>query len=152
MQNRAEHLKRLNTRGVDGNEMGVSVSVVPLAVRRGLCAAHLALIAVLSLVPARLFPPSATQVPGMDKVVHVVLYGVLGVLLRWAAEGGAAWAKGWTLPLAGAGYGLLMEACQLCFSGGQRSFSWADALANLAGVMLFWHLAGRVLSANRRRG
>jgi VanZ family protein len=126
--------------------------VVPLAIRRGLCAAHLALIAALSLLPPWWFPPPATQVPGMDKVVHVGMYGVLGALLRWAAEGSPTWAKGWTLPLAGAAYGLLMEGCQLWFSGGRRSFSWADALANLAGVMIFWHLAGRVFSANRRGG
>ena len=39
--------------------MGPSFSVVSLTVRRGLCAAHAGLIAVLSLVPVWLFPPSA---------------------------------------------------------------------------------------------
>ncbi|MDD3440651.1 MAG: hypothetical protein PHU50_04285, partial [Kiritimatiellae bacterium] len=64
--------------------MGLSFSVVSLAVRRGLCAAHAGLIAVLSLAPVWLFPPSAGSVPGLDKVVHFVLYGLLGALLRWA--------------------------------------------------------------------
>jgi VanZ family protein len=121
--------------------MGVAFSVVPLAVRRGLCAAHLALIAVLSLLPARLFPPSASSVPGMDKVVHMVLYGLLGVLLRWAAASSRGGTSGWRLPLAGAAYGLLMEGLQGWLGWG-RSFSWGDAAANLAGVVLFWHAAG----------
>ncbi len=129
--------------------MGVPFSVVPLAVRRGLCTAHLALIAVLSLLPARVFPPSATQVPGLDKVVHVLLYGVLGALLRWtlAREGEARPGPGW--PAAAIGYGLLMEVAQLTLSGGSRSFSWADAVANAIGVIAAWIWAGWGLSRSR---
>ena len=39
----------------------------PLPIRMWACAAHLALIAVLSLMPAWLFPPSPPGVSGIDK-------------------------------------------------------------------------------------
>ena len=119
----------------------------PLALRRKVCAGHLALIAVLSLVPAWLFPPSLAEVPGLDKWVHVAMYGVLGALFRWAA-GVKAGPLGRWLPAAGAGYGFLMEFLQLWLGGGTRSFSWGDALANLAGVVLFWLLADRAMGRN----
>ncbi|NLG36350.1 MAG: VanZ family protein, partial [Lentisphaerae bacterium] len=125
------------------------LALVSLAARRRLCAAHLGLIAVLSLVPAWLFPPSAAGVPGLDKAAHVLMYGILGILFRWAADESSRWSADWKLPMAGAAYGLLMEGFQLWFSGGTRAFSWGDALANLAGVALFWHGTGRILNRFR---
>jgi VanZ family protein len=109
------------------------------------------LIAVLSLLPARLFPPSDASIPGLDKLVHLAMYGFLGVLLRWEAsrEGGRT-AGSWRL--AGAiGYGLLMEVFQLLVGGG-RMFSWGDAAANAAGVLLFWAGAGWLFAAPKRSG
>ena len=117
----------------------------PPWVRRGICAAHLAVIAVLSLAPAWLFPPSPPGIPGIDKAVHVGLYGVLGALLRWAAGPWAERRAALGLPAAGAAYGFLLEGLQPWIGGAGRAFSWGDAAANLAGVMLFWLAAGRVL-------
>ena len=116
----------------------------PQGIRRTVCAVHLAAIAVLSLLPAWLFPPAAAGIPGIDKVVHAAMYGVLGALFRWAAGPKVSPAGRW-LPAAAAGYGLLMEFLQLEFSGGARMFSWGDAAANLAGAFLFWSVAGRFL-------
>ena len=117
----------------------------PLPIRMWACAAHLALIAVLSLMPAWLFPPSPPGVSGIDKAVHVGLYGVLGALLRWAAGAWGERRAALALPAAGALYGLLLELLQPWLGGAGRAFSWGDAAANLAGVMLFWLAAGRVL-------
>ena len=117
----------------------------PMRIRRWACAGHLALIATLSLLPARLFPPSIPRVPGMDKWAHLAMYGVLGALLRWAAGPGKPSPAARWLPVAGAGYGLLMEGLQLWIGGAGRMFSWGDAAANLAGVILFWVAADRVL-------
>mgnify|MGYP003609286336 CR=1 FL=1 len=117
----------------------------PMRIRRWVCAGHLALIAVLSLVPTWLFPPSISRVPGIDKWAHVAMYGVLGALLRWAAGPLAATRIFRWLPVAGVAYGFLMELLQLWISGGGRSFSWADAAANLAGVVVFWGAADRFL-------
>lgn len=87
--------------------------------------------------------------PGLDKLVHVALYAGLGLLLRWAAEGRRGGAREWAVPLAGAVYGLLLEVGQLVLTGGERTFSWGDALANLAGVELAWHLTGRLRRVGR---
>ena len=127
------------------NRLKTMVLACPMRVRRAACAVHLALIAVLSLAPAWLFPPSPPGVPGIDKAVHVGLYGVLGALLRWAAGPGAGRrAAGW-LPVAGAAYGFLLELLQPWIGGAGRTFNWGDAAANLAGVALFWLAAGRLL-------
>ena len=104
---------------------------------------YLILIAVLSLLPVWLFPQAISQMWGMDKLVHVGMYGVLGVLLRWAAAGNNGWTRGWRLPLAGAGYGWVMECFQYGFSGGARTFSMGDAIANLVGVSVFWWWTNR---------
>ena len=119
----------------------------PLGIRRWACASHLALIAVLSLVPAWLFPPSVSEIPGIDKWAHVAMYGALGALLRWAAGPAASPTSRW-LPAAGVAYGFLMELLQLWISRGSRSFSWADAAANLVGVVLCWGAASRFLGGD----
>ena len=126
----------------------IRLTSVSLVVRRWICAGHAALIAVFSLAPAWLFPPSPPGVPGIDKAVHVGLYGILGALLRWAAgPWGKRRAAGW-LPAAGGAYGLLLEWLQPWIGGAGRAFSWGDAAANLAGVALFWWAVDRFL----RRG
>ncbi len=117
-----------------------------MGIRRGICAGHLLLIAVLSLLPAWLFPPSLSGIPGIDKWMHVAMYGLLGALFRWAAgQGKVPRAVRW-LPVAGIAYGVLMEYLQRWASGGGRMFSWGDAGANLAGVVLFWFAADRVMA------
>ncbi|HOO19985.1 MAG TPA: VanZ family protein [Kiritimatiellia bacterium] len=118
--------------------MGLLFSAVPQAIRRRLCAAHAGLIAVLSLVPAWMFPPSTGGVPGLDKAVHFVLYGVLGALLRWAQPPGRSGRRGAAWVAVAAGYGLLMEVLQLTLCAGSRGFSWRDALANTAGAAVGW--------------
>ncbi len=122
----------------------------PLSRRRWACVLHLGLIAVLSLLPAWLFPPSIAQIPGVDKWVHVAMYGVLGGLMRWAAgqEDIPPAARG--LPMVGAAYGLLMEFLQSWVGGAGRTFSWGDAAANLVGVFAFWWAAGRVLGRGHK--
>ena len=95
--------------------------------------------------------------------MHVLLYGGLGALLRWALHQSPAAAAGHGAGLAprqsprhGAGqalalafafgYGLAMECLQSLFAGGSRVFGWDDVAANAAGAVLFWFLAGRLLT------
>ncbi len=113
----------------------------PMRLRRRVCTLYLILLTVLSLLPAYLFPPSVTQISGIDKAMHVAMYGLLAAMLRWAAGQGPLRPAARWLPLAAAGYGLLMECLQLLLSGGTRMFGWDDALANLVGAVLFWVVA-----------
>ena len=69
------------------------------------------------------------------------MYGVLGALLRWAVGGRPGWRAHLGWPLAAGAYGLLLEFLQF-YLGNGRGFSWGDFAANLAGVALFWLLAG----------
>ena len=130
------------------NRLQLRLRACPLRVRRWACAGHLALIAVLSLVPAWLFPPAVSGIPGIDKWAHVAMYGALGGVLRWATGPAAAARTSRWLPVAGGGYGFLMELLQQWVGGGTRSFSWADAAANLVGVVLGWGAAGRLLGGD----
>ena len=113
--------------------------------RHLLCGLHLALIAILSLLPAWFFPASVTGVAGLDKVVHAGLYGILGALVYWARAADrkgpprARWALG------AIGYGVLMEVLQLTLSGVRRGFSWGDILANAVGVAAGWLVMQRLL-------
>ncbi|MGD9780940.1 MAG: VanZ family protein [Kiritimatiellia bacterium] len=127
-----------------------SLTAVSFVVRRWLCAAHLALIAALSLLPAWMFPPSASGFPGIDKVVHAAMYGLLGALLRWAAGRESIPPAARWLPAAGVGYGLLMEVLQRGIGGTGRAFSWGDVLADLAGVAAGWIAAERLAGHGRR--
>ncbi len=122
---------------------------VSLALRRWICAVHLAVIAVLSLARRGCFRRRRPGLPGIDKAVHVGLYGILGALLRWAAGAWGERRAALALPAAGALYGLLLELLQPWLGGAGRAFSWGDAAANLAGVGLFWWIAGRFLGREK---
>ena len=131
------------------NGLKTRLLACPLWIRKWICAVHLAVIAFLSLAPAWLFPPSPPGLPGIDKVVHVGLYGVLGALLRWAAGPWAERRAALWLPVAGAAYGFLLEWLQPWIGGAGRTFSWGDAAANLAGIGLFWLATGRLLGRGK---
>ncbi|MFO7725811.1 MAG: VanZ family protein [Oceanipulchritudo sp.] len=72
--------------------------------------------------------------PGMDKVAHFILFGLLGI--AWARIPGKETARMVRLAMAvgltGA-FGLVDEALQL--HNPERQFEWADLLADLAGVL-----------------
>jgi VanZ family protein len=110
-----------------------------------LCSLHLALITILSLLPAWFLPASVTGVVGLDKVVHAGLYGILGALVYWAraADRKGPPRAGWAL--GAMGYGVLMEVLQLTLSGVRRGFSWGDILANAVGVAAGWLVMQRLL-------
>ena len=86
------------------------------------------------------------RVPGMDKMIHAVLYGVQTILLI------AAWrtrnrpigrALLINVALASGAYGLLMEVLQRVLTD-CRVFSWGDVAANLAGALAAAALMARV--------
>lgn len=93
----------------------------------------LVMVAVLSLYPV---PERAPQAPGVDKLAHVVMYGITSALMfvtfREAKKMSLT-----TLALASfagaAGYGMLMEALQGMTT--YRAFSMLDQLANTIGAL-----------------
>ncbi len=119
------------------------ILAVPLPVRWTVYVLYLGLVALLSLVPADVFPARATRLPGADKVVHFAMYGGLAVLLRWTLAGRPVTGRryGWALGMA-LGYGVLMEAMQHFFTGGTRAFAVSDIVANTVGAVLCWFAAG----------
>ena len=102
-----------------------------------------AVIFVLSNQPQLVAGP---DVPGFDKVVHLAVYAVLGVLL---ARGGRLWpvATAWLVAL-GVAYGASDEIHQMFVPG--RSPEVADWVADALGVALGVYLY-TLWQARRRR-
>lgn len=96
-------------------------------------------------------PPDALSgVPGLDKLTHLLLYGVLGFLLyratRWPGWRGLAVGRVLTIAGALAVFGTIDEIHQVWIPG--RGMEGADLLADLAGGAIGAVAAG--LSAARR--
>ena len=113
--------------------------------RWGPVLAWLSMIFVLSDQPD--FGPPGLDVPGLDKLAHVVEYAILGLLLRRA--GRVSRQAGWGGMMGLCALGGLLWACtdelhQARVPG--REGDWRDLLADAAGLVL-----GLGLGAVRRR-
>ncbi len=75
----------------------------------------------------------------MDKVGHFLMYGGLSAIFCWTfhRKNRNALIYYSTIILLCFGYGILMEILQGLIHGLDRSFSPADAVANLAGICIF---------------
>ena len=115
------------------------LSVIPLLVRRTICAAYALLIAIISLAPKLSFDFLPPLFPDMDKLVHVLLYAILCWLFLWAASptpGRPTWRRLiFSVALCFA-YGTLLEAAQEIFQPNDRQFSIGDMAANTFGAAL----------------
>jgi VanZ family protein len=82
-------------------------------------------------------PPSGPEVPHLDKVVHTVEYGILGLLISWAAAGRVrGWRQLGLLLAAGLAVAVVDEWIQQHTPG--RTPSLHDVLADLTGLGLAW--------------
>jgi VanZ family protein len=103
------------------------------------CCVYAVFLLVISVLPARFFGDSPDIFPGQDKLVHAAVYAGFAFLLARATAQREALRiinRFSMAASAAAGYGALMELLQLIFFWSQRSFSWGDILANLAGAAL----------------
>ena len=82
------------------------------------------------------------DIPNADKYVHIILFGVLGVLWSYYVwtkkkrEGNMArWFR--IVFLAVTANGILLEIIQYCFIP-DRSYDWWDILADMAGAGTAW--------------
>lgn len=82
------------------------------------------------------------RLPGADKVVHVVLFALLAATARWRF-GAGRWLLGVVV-----GYAVASEVVQANLLPG-RSGDVYDVLADVAGAVVGWHLAGRGAAEQR---
>lgn len=99
----------------------------------------------LFILIACLMPPSGLPktpiLPGLDKVVHIALFGVWSFLLAGYTRSSAA-----IVLLAGLALGLGIEFLQEVSAMG-RSFEWWDVVADLSGVLLGYLVCVHVIPA-----
>ena len=93
----------------------------------------------LSIMPASALAETPELFPHQDKVLHALMYGGWTVLLGWTLQRQmhnrpAACMAG--IVLLATAYGALMEVLQGSLIWIQRTCSWGDMLANLAGAIL----------------
>ena len=82
--------------------------------------------------------------PGLDKLVHVVLYAILGVSLAWSRWRTASTISGYQLVLVGVVYGYLDEWHQSFVPG--RFPSWEDGLADVIGLIIGFYFFNKCFS------
>ena len=112
--------------------------------RYGPAALMTVLIPALSLLPARFFRHMAGThpIPGMDKLVHALLYAALEATLVYALSEAARlrYSCAFRIALAAAVYGVVMEVAQKLLTH-SRSCDPLDALANALGAFAVAFLA-----------
>lgn len=94
---------------------------------------YVGFIIALSLLPPQHLP-KVPLFPGMDKLVHFMMYFIFSVLLCWALRAEHNYYRLLFIIPATIGWGILMEYFQLSMHAG-RSFSWYDVLSNSIGVV-----------------
>lgn len=108
--------------------------------RYGPAVVMVTLVPVLSLLPARFFRAVAAGtpvVPGMDKLVHALMYAALTVSLCHALPQPARhrYRNAFAIALAATLYGLVLEVFQGVFTK-TRGMDPTDALANAVGAFV----------------
>ena len=105
----------------------------------------------LTLVP-RPLPDAGVEIPGLDKVVHAVMFGGLAFVAcidaaqrRRGSFGQVARGKAWFIALLSAVFGGLVEIAQMAMGAG-RSGDLLDFVADCAGAVAGMLLAARVLA------
>ncbi len=106
----------------------------------------------LTLVP-RPLPDAGVEIPGLDKVVHAVMFGGLAFVAcideaqrRRGSFGQVARGKAWFIALLSAVFGGLVEIAQMAMGAG-RSGDLLDFVADCAGAVAGMLLAARVLAS-----
>lgn len=96
-------------------------------------------VAVIMLVPGMFLPPVLVSVPGIDRAVHFIAYGVLAYLTGTDLyrQRRYRWLRvyyvyvGLVVVVC---YSVVLELAQVFVVG--RTFSWDDLLANVVGIII----------------
>jgi VanZ family protein len=98
-------------------------------------------------MPSKTFKTIPTFFENEDKVIHFLMYGGMSAMLCWAIprRNRRQFAYYAAITCFCAGYGMLMEILQGVFTQLDRSFSWFDMTANLAGAIFFIPIKEKLL-------
>lgn len=123
---------------------------IPGWLRTGFTVVYLMGVTWVSLSTSLTFP-STLSFSASDKIFHLLVYGILGGLMRWVFWGHLMGAvRSLSILAAVCGYGVIMEIAQEMFTKGMRQFDPLDIAANSLGAVLFWVFTGFVLNRSAR--
>jgi VanZ family protein len=88
----------------------------------------IAIVTILTIVPAILMPQQVNELPGVDKWLHALTFAILAL---WFT-GQYARRSYWLIAIGLAGYGALIEIGQSLIP--YRSAEWGDLVADVAGI------------------
>ena len=127
--------------------------MTPSRVRHTVSILYLGVVAILSLIPSRTFKDIPSFFEHMDKIVHFLIYGAMAALLCWTfrKRERRQFVYYTAVILFCIGYGILMEGLQEAIHAVDRSFSWADIVANSAGAVFFIPIKERFLPSGLDR-
>ena len=149
---------RINKSGVVGlNKQIEKIIHWPLnataGIRRTISGVYLLFIMIVSLLPSSTFEDIPSLFEHMDKVIHFLIYGGLSALLCWTfpRKNRKMFLYFTAIVLLCTLYGIFMEILQGAFRELDRSFSWGDMIANIAGAIVFIPVKELLLPANLDR-
>jgi hypothetical protein len=120
---------------------------IPWQVRAAACLGYLAFLTWLLLVSAATVARFYPDLPHEDKAIHILSFGGLVLLARFAFPDPQHLAvPGWLVPVLALAYGAAMEVTQGLLVQYHRSFEWVDIAANGLGAASFWWLSGCLLA------
>lgn len=114
----------------------------PVKGRWGLTFVFWMVMNVFLFMPAKAMP-EVSLFPLQDKVAHLAMFGVLGVLVRWSIPDG--WGRGWRRWVVGAilmGYGIGSEGMQALIPGAARLYEVGDIVMDCAGSVAGLYIGG----------
>jgi VanZ family protein len=94
-------------------------------------------ILILTIVPSNKIPEPPHWAISFDKLIHLLLFMVLGLLILFGRQiNSKIWRKPqlWWIVSMLISYGLLLELFQILVPG--RNFSWMDLVADAIGVII----------------
>ncbi|OGV57444.1 MAG: hypothetical protein A2283_00030 [Lentisphaerae bacterium RIFOXYA12_FULL_48_11] len=120
---------------------------IPAVIKRILSGCYLTLVALVSLLPSDSLKKVPTFFENEDTIAHFLMYGGMSAILCWTIprQNKKKFLYYSGIVLFCVGFGMLMEILQRIFTQLDRSFSWSDAISNLAGICFFIPIKEKLL-------
>ena len=112
--------------------------IINAKIRWAVCIIYTALIVTASLMSAQTFKDVPRPIPHMDKIVHVLIYGLYALIIVWTF--GTSKIRSWKplllILIYCSLFGVMMEFLQEILKPGDRSKSIADMISNSSGATI----------------